>query len=58
VLLALTTGLDDGDHRAAQKLARQQIEFVAPSPRAAYALTAMRSAGQNLADGVVPTRRR
>jgi signal transduction histidine kinase len=53
-LLALTTGLMMVTTERAQKLARQQIEFVAAVSHELHTpLTAMRSAGQNLADGVV-----
>jgi signal transduction histidine kinase len=53
-LLALTTGLMMVTTGRAQKLARQQIEFVAAVSHELHTpLTAMRSAGQNLADGVV-----
>ncbi len=54
LLLALTTGLMMVATERAQKLARQQIEFVAAVSHELHTpLTAMRSAGQNLADGVV-----
>jgi signal transduction histidine kinase len=54
LLLALTTGLMMVTTGRAQKLARQQIEFVAAVSHELHTpLTAMRSAGQNLADGVV-----
>ena len=54
LLLALTTGLMMVTTERAQKLAQQQIEFVAAVSHELHTpLTAMRSAGQNLADGVV-----
>ncbi|HEY0511448.1 MAG TPA: HAMP domain-containing sensor histidine kinase [Thermoanaerobaculia bacterium] len=53
-LLAVTTGLMMVTTQRAQKLARQQIEFVAAVSHELHTpLTAIRSAGQNLADGVV-----
>lgn len=53
-LLAFTTGLMIVTTQRAQKLARQQMEFVAAVSHELHTpLTAMRSAGQNLADGVV-----
>lgn len=53
-LLAGTSGLLFVTSQRAQRLARQQIEFVAGVTHELHTpLTAMRSAGQNLADGVV-----
>jgi signal transduction histidine kinase len=53
-LLAATTGMLMVTTQRAQRLARQQIEFVAGVTHELNTpLTAMRSAGQNLADGVV-----
>ena len=53
-LLAVTTGMMMVTTQRAQKLAQQQIEFVAAVSHELHTpLTAMRSAGQNLADGVV-----
>lgn len=53
-LIAVTTGILMVTTQRAQKLARQQIEFVAAVSHELHTpLTAMRSAGQNLADGVV-----
>lgn len=54
VLLAGTSGLMLLTSQRAQRLARQQMEFVAGVTHELHTpLTAMRSAGQNLADGVV-----
>jgi signal transduction histidine kinase len=53
-LIAVTTGILMVTTQRAQKLARQQMEFVAAVSHELHTpLTAMRSAGQNLADGVV-----
>jgi signal transduction histidine kinase len=53
-LLAITAGLMFITAQRAQRLARQQIEFVAGVTHELHTpLTAIRSAGQNLADGVV-----
>lgn len=53
-LLAGTVGLMLVTSQRAQRLARQQIEFVAGVTHELHTpLTAVRSAGQNLADGVV-----
>jgi signal transduction histidine kinase len=53
-LLAFTSGLMIVTTQRAQKLARQQMEFVAAVSHELHTpLTAIRSAGQNLADGVV-----
>lgn len=53
-LLAVTSGLMVVTTQRAQRLARQQIEFVAGVTHELHTpLTAIRSAGQNLADGVV-----
>jgi signal transduction histidine kinase len=53
-LLAITSGLMVLATQRAQRLARQQIEFVAGVTHELHTpLTAIRSAGQNLADGVV-----
>ncbi len=53
-LVALTSGLMVVTTQRAQRLARQQIEFVAGVTHELHTpLTAIRSAGQNLADGVV-----
>lgn len=53
-LLAVTSGLMVLATQRAQRLARQQIEFVAGVTHELHTpLTAIRSAGQNLADGVV-----
>ncbi len=53
-LIALTTAILMVTTQRAQKLARQQMEFVAAVSHELHTpLTAMRSAGQNLADGVV-----
>jgi signal transduction histidine kinase len=53
-LLAFTTGLMIVTTQRAQLLARQQMEFVAAVSHELHTpLTAIRSAGQNLADGVV-----
>jgi len=53
-LLAVTSGLMVITTQRAQRLARQQIEFVAGVTHELHTpLTAIRSAGQNLADGVV-----
>jgi signal transduction histidine kinase len=53
-LLALTSGMMMVTTQRAQKLAQQQMEFVAAVSHELHTpLTAMRSAGQNLADGVV-----
>lgn len=53
-LLAATSGLMLVTSQRAQRLARQQMEFVAGVTHELHTpLTAMRSAGQNLADGVV-----
>ncbi len=53
-LLAITAGLMFITAHRAQRLARQQIEFVAGVTHELHTpLTAIRSAGQNLADGVV-----
>jgi signal transduction histidine kinase len=53
-LLAATTALMMVTTQRAQRLARQQLEFVAAvSHELNTPLTAIRSAGQNLADGVV-----
>jgi signal transduction histidine kinase len=52
-LLAATAGLMMATTQRAQRLARQQIEFVASLTHELHTpLTAIRSAGQNLADGV------
>jgi signal transduction histidine kinase len=54
LLLAITSGLMVVTTQRAQRLARQQIEFVAGVTHELHTpLTAIRSAGQNLADGVV-----
>jgi signal transduction histidine kinase len=54
LLVAATTGLMMVTTHRAQRLARQQIEFVAGVTHELHTpLTAIRSAGQNLADGVV-----
>jgi signal transduction histidine kinase len=54
VLVAITSGLMVVTTQRAQRLARQQIEFVAGVTHELHTpLTAIRSAGQNLADGVV-----
>ena len=53
-LVAVTTGLMMVTTQRAQRLAAQQIEFVAAVSHELHTpLTAIRSAGQNLADGVV-----
>jgi signal transduction histidine kinase len=53
-LLAATSGLMVVTTQRAQRLAQQQIEFVAGVTHELHTpLTAIRSAGQNLADGVV-----
>jgi len=53
-LLGATVGMMLVTTQRAQRLARQQIEFVAGVTHELHTpLTAMRSAGQNLADGVV-----
>ncbi|HWM93074.1 MAG TPA: HAMP domain-containing sensor histidine kinase [Thermoanaerobaculia bacterium] len=53
-LLGVTSGLMVVTTQRAQRLARQQIEFVAGVTHELHTpLTAIRSAGQNLADGVV-----
>lgn len=53
-LVAATSGLMVVTTQRAQRLARQQIEFVAGVTHELHTpLTAIRSAGQNLADGVV-----
>lgn len=53
-LIAATSGLMVVTTQRAQRLARQQIEFVAAVTHELHTpLTAIRSAGQNLADGVV-----
>lgn len=53
-LLAATSGLMVVTTQRAQRLARQQIEFVAGVTHELHTpLTAIRSAGQNLADGVI-----
>jgi signal transduction histidine kinase len=53
-LLGITAGLMFVTAQRAQRLARQQIEFVAGVTHELHTpLTAIRSAGQNLADGVV-----
>jgi signal transduction histidine kinase len=53
-LLGVTAGIMMVTTQAAQRLARQQIEFVAGVTHELHTpLTAIRSAGQNLADGVV-----
>lgn len=53
-LVAVTSGLMVVTTQRAQRLARQQIEFVAGVTHELHTpLTAIRSAGQNLADGVV-----
>ena len=53
-LLAATAGMMMVTTQRAQRLARQQIEFVAGVTHELHTpLTAIRSAGQNLADGVV-----
>lgn len=53
-LVAVTSGLMVVSTQRAQRLARQQIEFVAGVTHELHTpLTAIRSAGQNLADGVV-----
>ncbi|HEX5717961.1 MAG TPA: HAMP domain-containing sensor histidine kinase [Thermoanaerobaculia bacterium] len=53
-LVAITSGLMVVTTQRAQRLARQQIEFVAGVTHELHTpLTAIRSAGQNLADGVV-----
>jgi signal transduction histidine kinase len=54
VLMAVTSGLMVMATQRAQRLARQQMEFVAGVTHELNTpLTAIRSAGQNLADGVV-----
>jgi signal transduction histidine kinase len=53
-LLGVTTGMMFVTAQRAQRLARQQLEFVAGVTHELHTpLTAIRSAGQNLADGVV-----
>jgi signal transduction histidine kinase len=53
-LLGITAGMTFVAAQRAQRLARQQIEFVAGVTHELHTpLTAIRSAGQNLADGVV-----
>ncbi len=53
-LVAVTSGLMVVATQRAQRLARQQLEFVAGVTHELHTpLTAIRSAGQNLADGVV-----
>lgn len=53
-LVAVTSGLMVVATQRAERLARQQIEFVAGVTHELHTpLTAIRSAGQNLADGVV-----
>lgn len=53
-LVAVTSGLMVVNSQRAERLARQQIEFVAGVTHELHTpLTAIRSAGQNLADGVV-----
>lgn len=53
-LVAVTSGLMVVNTQRAERLARQQIEFVAGVTHELHTpLTAIRSAGQNLADGVV-----
>ncbi len=53
-LLGITAGMSFVTAQRAQRLARQQIEFVAGVTHELHTpLTAIRSAGQNLADGVV-----
>ncbi|MES1242121.1 MAG: HAMP domain-containing sensor histidine kinase [Acidobacteriota bacterium] len=53
-LVAVTSGLMVLTTQRAERLARQQIEFVAGVTHELHTpLTAIRSAGQNLADGVV-----
>jgi signal transduction histidine kinase len=53
-LLGITSGLMFVTAQRSQRLARQQIEFVAGVTHELHTpLTAIRSAGQNLADGVV-----
>ncbi len=53
-LIAATSGLMVVTTQRAQRLARQQMEFVAAVTHELHTpLTAIRSAGQNLADGVV-----
>jgi signal transduction histidine kinase len=53
-LLGITAGMMFVTAQRAQRLARQQIEFVAGVTHELHTpLTAIRSAGQNLADGVV-----
>ncbi|HEY4590668.1 MAG TPA: HAMP domain-containing sensor histidine kinase, partial [Thermoanaerobaculia bacterium] len=53
-LLGITSGMMFVNAQRAQRLARQQIEFVAGVTHELHTpLTAIRSAGQNLADGVV-----
>ena len=53
-LLVFTTGLMIVTTQRAQRLAQQQMEFVAAVSHELHTpLTAIRSAGQNLADGVV-----
>ncbi len=53
-LVAVTSGLMVLNTQRAERLARQQIEFVAGVTHELHTpLTAIRSAGQNLADGVV-----
>jgi signal transduction histidine kinase len=54
LLLTVTVGMLVAATQRAQKLARQQIEFVAGVSHELHTpLTAIRAAGQNLADGVV-----
>jgi signal transduction histidine kinase len=54
LLLTVTIGMLVAATQRAQKLARQQIEFVAGVSHELHTpLTAIRAAGQNLADGVV-----